>query len=318
MLKNQKTEYLAAQWVIREDRGLRSDEVTRLAAWLDESTANRVAYLRLKASWSKTTRLAALRQPSDRVLHGVWISRNTLLLAAAMLVVLITGSGGVYYYHVFHQSEHAIYATRSGERPTLNLSDGSTIQLDANTEVRTNISSTNRVVALERGEAYFEVVHDPVRPFVVIAGNHKVTDIGTKFSVRRDGDNVYVVVKEGRVRVEPTNESSQPVAPVDASGGNVVVAKADETLIAPRSTQDIANDLGWRHGVLVLNDKTLAEAAEEFNRYNDKKLVVLGAAKNIQIGGSFRADNIEVFATLVRNALGLKVIETEKEITISQ
>jgi transmembrane sensor len=70
--------------------------------------------------------------------------------------------------------------------------------------------------------------------------------------------------------------------------------------------------------MLVFNQKTRADAAEEFNRYNNKRIVVSGSARDIRIGGSFRADNIEVFAQLVRNALGLKVAETNGQIEISE
>jgi transmembrane sensor len=161
-------------------------------------------------------------------------------------------------------------------------------------------------------------VHDASRPFTVLAGNRRITDLGTKFSVRRDGDKVTVVVKEGRVRVDTLTSAPIPVAPVYAEGGHVVLAKADEMLVAPKSEKDLSDDLSWRNGMLVFNQKTLADAADEFNRYNNKRIVVSGAARDIRIGGSFRADNIEVFAQLVRNALGLKVTETNGQIDISQ
>ena len=56
-------------------------------------------------------------------------------------------------------------------------------------------------IELASGEAYFDVVHDASRPFTVYAGNRRITDIGTKFSVFRNGDDVRVTVREGRVRV---------------------------------------------------------------------------------------------------------------------
>ncbi|HET7085498.1 MAG TPA: FecR domain-containing protein [Rhizomicrobium sp.] len=315
---NQKTEFMAAQWVAREDRGLRDKEEAELFVWLDESTANKVAYLRLKACWDKTARLAALKRPELARKRSAprWSSRPVLAIAAALLIALLA-AGSVYRYT--GRDQQVTYTAQAGERPVLSLSDGSRIQLNTNTEVRTSITKSVRTVTLEKGEAYFDVVHDAARPFVVLAGNRRVTDLGTKFSVRRDGDKVYVVVKEGKVRVEPINNPLQSaVTPVYATTGSMVVAKAEETLMVPRTPRDIAADLSWQNGVLIFNDKTLGEAAQEFNHYNAKQIIVTGTARDIPIGGSFRADNIDVFASLVRNALGLKVTEEPGKIVISR
>ena len=120
---------------------------------------------------------------------------------------------------------------------------------------------------LEHGEAYFDVVHDAQRPFVVIAGNRRITDIGTKFSVRRDGDDVKVIVTEGRVRVDIV-DTGHAAAPVYAVGGNVVVAKSDETLVANASAKELDDQLSWRTDMLEFHQDTLADAAVQFNRYN--------------------------------------------------
>lgn len=316
MIESEKIEQTAAQWVAREDRGLGAGEDAALSVWLEASTANRLAYLRLRTSWENSARLAALQNSphfSDRTLARREWGRWAL---AASLVAAVLGSGT--YYYVARQNQQIAYAARIGERPTLRLSDGTRIQLNTNTAVRASITQATRTVTLDKGEAYFEVVHDASRPFTVLAGNRRITDLGTKFSVRRDGDKVTVVVKEGRVRVDSLDSAPTPIAPVYAGGGNVVLAKADEMLVAAKSEKDLSDDLSWRDGTLVFNQKTLADAAEEFNRYNRKRIVVSGPARDIRIGGSFRADNIEVFAQLVHNALGLKVTEESEQIEISQ
>jgi transmembrane sensor len=316
VIESEKIEQTAAQWVAREDRGLRPGEGAALSVWLDASIANRLAYLRIRTSWENSARLAALQNsPHFSVSTLGRRSWGRWALAAALTLAVV---GGGAYYHVTRQAQQLVYATRIGERPLLRLSDGTRVQLNTDTAVRASITQATRTVTLEKGEAYFEVVHDASRPFTVLAGNRRITDLGTKFSVRRDGDKVTVVVKEGRVRVDSADNTPAQVAPVYAGGGNVVLAKADEMLVAARSEKDLSDDLSWRDGMLVFNQKTLADAAEEFNRYNSKRIVVSGTARDIRIGGSFRADNIEVFAQLVRNALGLKVTEGNDRIEISQ
>jgi transmembrane sensor len=309
----------AGRWVAREDRGLAPGERGELSSWLEE-TSHRVAYLRLKSSWEKSGRLAALR--GSLTLRDRWMLFPSLryVLAAASIVLL--AGAAVAVTRLYEQLEttptqEVVYATQAGERPTIHLVDGTQIQLDANSRLRATVSTAGRSVTLEKGEAYFEVTHDENRPFVVIAGKHRISDLGTKFSVLRDGDEVRVVVSEGRVRVDNVDTLS-PEKPIFADGGNIVVAKADETLLTPTTQQDISDDLGWRDGRLIFNQRTLADAAREFNRYNSRKLVVTGAARDIKIGGSFRADNMEVFVGLIENSLGLHAEEQGDSIVLSK
>jgi transmembrane sensor len=314
----EQVEELAARWVLREDRGLAADESAALVSWLDESTANRVAYLRLKSGWERTKRLAALQGSRYFSADAIKWSQKRLRLAVAAgatILVMLTVGLGIFLH--FRSVALTIYTAQLGERPVLRLSDGTRIQLNSNTQVQTNVNGSVRTVKLERGEAFFEVVHDAKRPFVVLAGNRRITDLGTKFSVQRYGDNVRVIVTEGKVQVDIL-DAPATAAPIIAVSGNVVVAKAEETLVASKSASDIADDLSWRNGILFFDQETLASAADQFNRYNRRHLIVKGEARNIRIGGSFRADNVDVFALLVRNALGLKITQEADHITISQ
>ena len=70
--------------------------------------------------------------------------------------------------------------------------------------------------------------------------------------------------------------------------------------------------------MLVFNQQSLAEAADQFNRYNARKLVVEGAARHIRIGGSFKADNVDVFVLLLHRGFGLSVDDEGKRIVVSR
>ncbi len=309
----------AGHWIARQDRGLTQDESREFSSWLDD-TSHRVAYLRLKDSWEKTARLAALRGSPG--LRGPWAQFPPLRYVLAAASILVLAGAALVLTRLYElarktPTQEVVYATQAGERPTIHLVDGTQIQLDANSRLRATVSTAERMVTLEKGEAYFEVTHDADRPFVVIAGKHRISDLGTKFSVLRDGDEVRVVVSEGRVRVDNVDTLS-PEKPIFADGGNIVVAKADETLLTPTTQQDISDDLGWRDGRLIFNQRTLAEAAREFNRYNSRKIVVVGEARDIKIGGSFRADNMEVFVNLIKNSLGLAADDQGNAIVLSK
>ncbi len=94
------------------------------------------------------------------------------------------------------------YTTPVGGVASVPIADGSQVTLNTDSQIRIALTNTERDVELRRGEAFFEVHKDPTRPFVVQIGDKRVIAVGTKFSVRRDGDDVEVVVTEGKVQVE--------------------------------------------------------------------------------------------------------------------
>lgn len=309
----EQDEATAAEWLAREDRGLTADEQGALGAWLSQSSLNRVAYLRLKAGWQRADRLAALKSPlSAPPQVRIW-NRPVAAAIAASLVLL---AGAAWFFLQHHLPAGRDYATGIGERQAVLLADGSQIELNTNTRLHAEVTKMGRIVTLEAGEAYFDVVHDAGRPFTVNAGNRRITDLGTKFSVFRKDDDVRVVVKEGRVRVEQIGQAL--AAPLVAEAGREVISKGSETLLTSKPDHEISNDLSWRHGVLVFNQQTLAEVAEQFNRYNRRHIEVAGSARDIRIGGSFKADNVDVFVTLLHRGFGLSVNQQDDRILVSR
>lgn len=326
----------AARWLVRrQEPGWSEKDQEELDAWLRESTAHEVAFLRQEYGWSKVDRLTVLRAapapgqeqatrlecesgeiedsaPSVRQERRV---RRRLGWAAAAAVVLAV----VALFSYRDLLTRDLYATSIGGHEVVPLPDGSRIELNTNTRVRARFTPEVRSVWLERGEAYFEVAREAERPFVVYAGGRRVTVLGTKFSVRLDTDanRIQLAVTEGRVKLEELR-AKEPAPPVIAVGGDKVVAEGASMRVASRSVESVSRDLSWREGLLRFDQTTLSEAAEEFNRYNRKKLVVEPAAADIRIGGSFEAVNVDGFARLLGQGFGLQVAESEDEVRISQ
>ncbi len=310
----------AARWLAREEEGLDPVLRARFDAWLAETDLHRVVYLRLKCAWRQADRLAALKRPEplsvpSGPVRPWYLPMRALLPVRALAAVLVVGCLGIGgYFGLLTQRDG--YMTAVGQRQVLHLSDGTRVELNTDTLLRTKMTADRRTVILERGEAFFDVIHNSKRPFVVLVGDRRIIDVGTKFSVRRDSDHVRVLVSEGRVAVDIPGEK-HPGLPVVAKANEVVIAKTDETLIVPKNHQTVADDLSWRRGVLVFNQQTLADAAAQFNRYSTKQIVVKGEARDLRIGGSFRVNNIEGFAQLVCEGFELKVEENGDTITIS-
>lgn len=322
MMSARAVESEAAEWLAKEDGGAWSPASRQaLVAWLDASTANRVAYLRLKSVWMRADALRAVplaAEPPSVPSRSAATSRRQFghwrAAAAALLVVglSITAIG------LRRESPGGeAHRTAVGARMPLALADGSSVLLNTDTLLHASVGTDARIVHLERGEAYFEVAPDAAHPFVVQAGRQRITVLGTKFSVRLDGDNVQVRVVEGRVKVQ--NNGLFSVDPGTVLGRNEVARSSAGPLeVSSRAAAQLADDLSWRAGRIVFDRTTLAEAATEFNRYNARKLSIADpATAAIRIGGRFELANVDAFARLLRQGFGVDVREADGRIVIS-
>jgi len=292
------------------------EERAALDAWLGQSWAHRSTYLRLDAAWRRTGRLAALRRPTPDIADVPRERRVRAMaakLAAALAAIAVIGYGAFAYVS---RPEDRVYATPVGGHEMIAFADGSHIELSTDTVLRTRMTTRERKVWLEKGEAYFQVRHDASHPFMVIAGNHRVVDLGTKFLVRRDPGRLEVALVEGRVRFEAQHSPSQSAL---LRPGDVVTATASTMFVTRETKASLARELAWRHETLVFDNMTLADAAAEFNRYNQRKLIIADpAVAEITIVGKFRTRDVEPFARVIRNVLGLKVVAKGDDFVISR
>ncbi len=301
----------AADWILRQRTEPWNEERQReFDGWAAQSSAHLLAYLRLEAAWKQTDRLAALRgsenPPTPRS------ARLPLLIrvAAVLGVFAVAGAFGAYYMRA---PAARVFATPVGARERVTLADGSVIELNTDTELHIANKASARLVTLDRGEAYFQVKHDAAHPFVVVAGNRRITDLGTQFDVRRDSGALTVSLVEGRARFDARHRS------LDLTPGDRIVADAQGIVKTQEPAAKLARALSWRRGVLVFYGTTLAQAAAEFNRYSTVKLVIPDPrVAALRINGTFHIDNVGAFVDATKVVLGLKLEAHDREIVISQ
>lgn len=313
-------EQRAAEWLMRrEEPEWSALDEAEFDAWLGESLAHKAAFWRLDHGWRQADRIGALGLDApEPVSSRSWSAGWWPLAAAASLAtVLVTGAVEFNRPAPAPTAAPAHFSTPVGGRRTIPLVDGSKVELNTATVVRAAVNDRRREVWLDQGEAYFEVAHLAGRPFVVHAGNRTVTVLGTKFSVRRDGEKVTVSVIEGRVRIDDAEQPEEvPTAIITA--GDVAIAQGPSTLLSAKSQEGVAAALGWRDGILNFDHTTLADAAAEFNRYNSKQIVIGDAGTGeIRIGGTFQASNVDAFVRLLHDAYGLHVTATSNELKLS-
>lgn len=149
---------------------------------------------------------------------------DILKIAAAFAVVSLVGIGAL---ALSQGPEGQTYSTTIGGRETLTFDDGSWIELNTNTTVRVAYEGRRRDAWLDKGEACFNVVHDPARSFTVTLGERRVTDLGTKFFIRRDPDRIRLALVEGRARFDTSLDPalSQQIV---LTPGDIVTATAEK------------------------------------------------------------------------------------------
>ena len=335
-LNIESIESQAAVWVARRDAAERwTPELEQeLQAWIAESPAHHIAWLRLNAAWQRmdrladapairaadpaapTTAAAAAVQPAAASVTEAAAPRVEPLAARATRRRVVAGWAlaagialgiGVATVMQLQARRGEQFATQVGAREAVTLADGSHVTLNTHTRGRAVVNDHERRFWLEEGEAYFEIAHDPSRPFVVLAGRDRVTVLGTKFSVRHEGGRTEVTVLEGRVQLDRGAAGSGPSAPVVMTRNESAVSSAGNVLVIAKDEQAVRDELSWREGRLVFDQLTLAEVAERFNRYNGTQLVIRGPAAERRFSGSFDAGNVEGFARLLQDSFGLNV-----------
>lgn len=301
----------AADWAARVDgRELDADHDVELQAWLAGDPRRAGAFLRAQAAISFLDRGRALAG-ADAAIEPSRPSRRALLTGAGSALAAGLAGGAV-----FLTTRHQRLDTRLGEIRRVPLTDGSLVAINTTTALDVTMKPRSRQILLRRGEAWFQVAKDAERPFVVSAGRVQVRAVGTAFSVRRDGDGVDVMVTEGVVE---TWVEGQAGARQRLSAGNRVQLTGNSTPVVAESPSMIERSLAWRNGEIALDGESLGDAARQFNRYNNRQIIIddTDLARE-RFVGLFRTNEPESFAAAVAATIGAKISEDDKVIRLSR
>jgi transmembrane sensor len=254
-----------------------------------------------------------------------------LRLVAAL--ALVSGGVGSFIVYRYYSS---IYSTEIGEQRTVQLADGSTVELNARSRIRVHFSDKERDIDLVEGQALFKVAKNPQRPFIVSTAGTRVQAVGTLFDVYSRPQATTVTVIEGRVAVAPLTVtdvvSLQPApavllndVPKMPSDSGAVLVSAGEQVVAtgvrvsqPKRT-DVTAVVAWTQRELVFDSTPLAEVVLEFNRYNPKPLIVSdNRLRDFHITGVFSSTDPTSLLQFLRSQPDIQVTEGDTGIRIAR
>nr|WP_298723446.1 FecR domain-containing protein [uncultured Steroidobacter sp.] len=341
----------ASEWFVNCRSGSLDDRTRRkFDAWLRQSPQHLSAYLELAAIWdegpmldaerrwdtdtliaearaeqSNVTRLntpSTVRAPSA-LSHARW---------AAVVACIVIGLAAFVWIHLFLEP---VYVTQVGEQRSITLPDGSTMELNARSRVRVRYSQRERALELLEGQALFRVARNPARPFIVTSDGTRVRAVGTQFDVNKRREGTVVTVVEGRVsvltdvpdaRIEPvTVEMTEPMPRLpNDSGAGILLAAGEQISVGEQAARriaqaDVARAIAWTQKQLIFKAATLTEVAEEFNRYNQRQLIVQDPELyDFHISGVFASSDPGALLQFLRERAGVHVVESDDAIYLTR
>jgi len=310
----------AADWAARIDRGELSREQDALfQAWLAQDVRCLGAYGRMRALALTSERARALGPDFDPAAFtpapfSAPARRRLLQWGSAIAATALFGVGGT--WQVLRQRGR--FSTGKGETKVVALKDGSVVTLNTASEIQVSYSDSVRSVELVQGEALFDVAKNKSRPFVVTAGDTNVRAVGTSFTVRRlETAPVQVLVQEGVVEV---SKPATGGAPVRVAANSMAEAPEAAPIAAkPVPVAQVHRQIAWQKGQIAFEGETLTEAAAEFARYSDTRIVIQdpSLAKE-EIAGLFKATDPVGFAQTIAISLNAHAQVGEGEVRLTR
>ena len=306
-----ETEDQASLWAARlEGSSLTAADRAELDSWLAGDPARLEMLSRFCRFSARLDRLVPelVASGSIKVVEGrarpgrglnPWKLAAAGLVAAALAVVVVRleWSG---------ERSESISAP-VGKRQSFTLSDGSRVELNANTAIFVDNGRAERRVRLSNGEAFFMVSKDKARPFIVEtpAGSVRVT--GTKFNVLTEAaSQLEVTVVEGSVQVRAADSGGNPGSePVRLEVGDRLTREVGGVSVRGLSPDELEDALAWRQGQIVCEKMPLSELLARVAHYHGCVITATPAAAGALVSGRYSINNLDEVLSEV--AAGIKV-----------
>lgn len=315
----------AEAWVVK----LRSDNVSvedkeKFSIWLNHSDAHVKTFDKTLALWESLSAVSYIpestfdddqpvpqssldsikSQPNFMVSIKSW--QVALACATVCLFSLLT------YNWLQPTSEPSTerYATAKGELLSVELADGSMVELNTETVLDVLYTRDTRNLTLVSGEAYFSVASNKQRPFVVSFGNGSATAVGTAFNIYSKPSGTSVTVTEGIVDVKEPAELAVPKPESTRVVANQQV-KIGRRGVGPVKNIDTSRSLAWRESTIIFRDTPLATAIGELNRYLDRPVDIADSGiSDLNVSGTFSLKSPVETLDAITTAFNLRKIKS--------
>ena len=248
------------------------DQLNTEKIWREIGNMNDYKEINVDNAWGN---LYSRLRENGLVEKTVWMDEKSrprflLRIAATLLIIIGLGATFIYLYNSGNLTKDVVISSNADQRNIeINLPDGSKAWLNRNSRLSYDpiAGKKTRNVNL-RGEAFFEIVRDTSKPFIIDAGKAKVKVLGTSFDVisSNSNDEVEVFVKTGKVLVS------------DASGKRNMVLEPGYigTIDSGNSTKTLNEDknyLSWNTDLLVYDGQKLGVVFSDLKKVHNINVI---------------------------------------------
>ncbi len=292
----------ALEWFVRmRDEHATAEDRRAFQAWLDQDPAHAVALARAEALWKRIDivepEIEQLRR-SQRM-----FSRRNVIAGAAVGLV---GASALYVRG--RDDLFANHTTEAGERRTVALQDGSSVELGSYSALSVEFTPASRRVRLHRGQGFFQVRNDPT-PFLVDVADATTAAMEAKFDVKHVDGEVTAVVSENSVTVR----GSFPAMKVE-QGWQVSFGANGPAALAPA---DLAVTGAWRRDQIIFQDVPLRRVLAEIERYRHGRIVLTDRRLgDIPVTAIFSSRQLDNALQTLANTLPIRLLQAGPLFTI--
>lgn len=213
-----------------------------------------------------------------------WYSNN-FAIAATVTIMLMIGTFAFYLYQKSDLNSYIEVVSEKGQRKEFTLPDGSRVWLNADTKIKykKHFNSPVREVVLH-GEAYFSVVKDTARPFIVKTSKLDIKVLGTVFNVKSyPGDKtIETTLVTGLVSIEKnTGREKEKEAPVLVKPQQKAIFSLNAEQIKVESV-NVDKTTSWKNGKLVFDNESIDAVLLKLQRWYGVKVELIGKNKFTQ------------------------------------
>jgi transmembrane sensor len=307
----------ASIWLVRLDDGnLSAQSRKELKAWLSADKRHQVALKAMADIWNDMDEVLLMLNDEDSLKDvSFWPVLKPVMLAASISFLTL-----FFWLAMPLNIVKNSYVTLVGQQMDTTFEDGSIIHLNTNSHIETEFSNEKRIIKLIKGEALFEVAHDPNRPFIVYAGDRLVQAIGTKFVVHLESENIHVTVTDGKVKMSKVEHNTtlsdiKELNSATIQKDDIFIAKGEKVIasgnVVPQIThikpENIERELSWLNGKLNFDNERLFDVIKEINRYDDIEIVLKDPSlHNIRISGRFDLGDSEALIEAIELSFNIK------------
>lgn len=308
----------------------KKEEMETFSKWEKTSEKNALFADVLKKYWNQPAeevpsgrlelahnRLLVRMSSGEEKALGRALSSYFMRIAAILVFTFSISALSIYIASkndVFNQNNWVEVSTEAGQQSKVTLPDGSLVWLNAETIVKYRQRKDKREVSLE-GEAYFEVTHSELYPFIVETENVKVKVLGTRFNVSHYNNSKVTEASllSGKITMSVDGSNNE----VELAPGEKVIYTDGQGVVLKRNIK-VQNEISWRRGILVFDNEPFNEFVKKLERYYAVKFTYEKSAfENIHYTGSIDNLNIDNVLEFINLTVPISYKIDNKTITLN-